>query len=115
MELSHISTPADTMPVSTTAVMPSMAATVAAKQARDHARAWAYGRLHGIGDTSTQPGLTPSSLLNPMPSITNSTPAVVGPACTGINQWINDNPLFAVGILAGIAFLMLGGKGEHHR
>ncbi len=112
MELSHIPTPADTMPVSTTAVMPSMAATVAAARARDHARAWAYG----LGDVATQPGLTPSSLLNPMPSITNSTPQVVGPACTGVNQWINDNPLFAVGILAGLAFLMLGGgKGEHHK
>jgi len=95
MELSHISTPADSMPVSTTAVMPSITTTARA-----------------LGDVP-QPGLTPSSLLNPMPSITNSTPQVVGPACTGINQWINDNPLFAVGILAGLAFLMLGGKGHH--
>lgn len=98
MELSHISSPADYMPVSTTAVMPSMAATVA--------------RARALGDVSTQPGLTPASLLNPMPSITNSTPSVVGPACTGINQWISDNPLLAVGILAGLAFLMLG---RHHR
>ena len=112
-ELSYISTPADSMPRSTTAVMPSMAATVAAKEAVERARAHAYG-LRGLGDT-IQPGLTPSSVLNPMPSITNSTPQVVGPACTGVNQWINDNPLFAVGILAGLAFLLLGGKGEHHK
>lgn len=111
MELSHIPTPADTMPVSTTAVMPSMAATVAAKQARDHARAWAYG-LRGLGDT-IQPGLTPASLLNPMPSITNTTPAVVGPDCFGINQWVDDNPLLAAGILAGLAFLVFGGKKGH--
>ena len=65
------------------------------------------------GIVMTQPGLTPASLLNPMPSITNSVPTVVGPDCTGINQWINDNPLMAVGILAGLAFLMLGGKGKH--
>lgn len=81
------------MPVSTTAVMPSMTYT-----------AQVFG-------TAPQPGLTPSSLLNPMPSITNSTPLVVGPACTGVNQWINDNPLLAAGILAGLAFLFLG----HHR
>lgn len=97
METSYIATPGDTMPVSTTAVMPSI--TYSAQM---------------LG-TSPQPGLTPQSLLNPMPSITNSTPVVVGPACTGVNQWINDNPLFAIGILAGLAFLMLGGKKEHHK
>jgi hypothetical protein len=113
MELSHIPTPADTMPVSTTALMPSMSATVAAKQAMERARAHAYG-LRGLGDV-IQPGLTPSSLLNAMPSITNSTPQIVGPTCTGINQWINDNPLLAAGILGALAFLVLGGKGEHHK
>jgi len=50
-----------------------------------------------------------------MPSITNSTPQIVGPTCTGINQWINDNPLLAAGILGALAFLVLGGKGEHHK
>ena len=92
-ELSYISTPADSMPVSTTATMPSMTAT------------------SQLLTASPQPGLTPSSLLNPMPSITNSTPQVVGPTCSPINQWINDNPLLAVGLLAGL-FFMLGGK-EH--
>lgn len=95
MELGRIGTPADTMPVSTTAVMPSI--TYSAQ----------------LLATSPQPGLTPASLLNPMPSITNSTPAVIGPACTGVNQWVNDNPLFALGILAGLAFIMLGGKKGH--
>lgn len=95
MEMSYIASPSDAMPSPTTAVMPSI--TYSAQM---------------LG-TSPQPGLTPSSLLNPMPSITNSTPAVVGPACTGVNQWINDNPLFALGILAGLAFIMLGGKKGH--
>lgn len=94
-ELSYISTPADSMPVSTTSSMPSMTAT------------------SQLLTASPQPGLTPSSLLNPMPSITNSTPVVVGPSCSGINQWVNDNPLLAAGILAGLAFLMFGGKKGH--
>ncbi len=97
METSYISTPGDQMPVSTTAVMPSIVYSA---------------QLLG---QAPQPGLTPASLLNPMPSITNSLPAIVGPQCTGVNQWINDNPLLAAGILAGLAFLMFGGKGKHHQ
>lgn len=96
METGYISTPGDSMPVSTTAVMPSITAT-----------AQAFG-------TAPQPGLTPASLLNPMPSITNSTPLVVGQECSGISQWINDNPLLAAGILAGFAFLVFGGGSKEH-
>lgn len=91
-ELSQLSTPADLMPISTTAVMPSL--TYTANQL----------------SASPQPGLTPASLLNPMPSITNSTPIVVGPTCSGINQWVNDNPLLAAGILVGLAVLVFHGK-----
>lgn len=95
METSYISNPGDMMPVSTTAVMPSITYSA---------------QLLG---QAPQPGLTPASLLNPMPSITNSAPAIVGPTCTGVNQWINDNPLLAAGILAGLAFIMLSEKKGH--
>jgi hypothetical protein len=46
----------------------------------------------------TQPGLMPAALLNPLPSITSTEPAVIS-NCDPFTQWVSDNPLLAVGAL----------------
>jgi len=82
------------MPQATTATMPSMATTSQA-----------------ITPT-VQPGFTPMDLEKPMPSIVNTDPAVLGmtPCGGGFSGWVNDNPVTASLLLAGLAFALLGGR-----
>ena len=62
---------------------------------------------NGSGPGST--GLTPVDLLHPLPSIVNTQPVQAPVQCANpVNQWVNDNPLLAVGVLLGAAYLLLG-------
>lgn len=46
-------------------------------------------------------GLTPRNLLNPLPSIVNTQPAVMPQSCGGVGGWVGDNPLLAaLGLVA---------------
>lgn len=57
--------------------------------------------------------ITPLGMQQRMPQIVNSQPAVmVAPCSDSFAQWVSDNPMLAVGALAGLAFLMLGKKGR---
>jgi len=56
--------------------------------------------------------LSPGDLLKPLPSIANSAPVEMGSApCDRFTEWINRNPLLAVGLLAGLAYFTFG-KGK---
>jgi hypothetical protein len=59
--------------------------------------------------------LTPVNIVQPLPNITQSNApvqvSVLGDSCwCQINQWLNDNPLIAAGILAGFALVVLPRK-----
>ncbi len=50
---------------------------------------------------------SPSSLLNPLPQIVAGPKASPQPQCNPITQWVNDNPMFAAGVLAlGLMFAL---------
>lgn len=52
---------------------------------------------------------SPTSLLNPMPQIVAGPKAAPSP-CSGLTQWVNDNPVMAAGLLlAGLLFAMRKG------
>ena len=57
-----------------------------------------------------QPQLTPADLLKPLPSIVSTAPTELPAPCDGMADWIGKNPMMAVGILAGFAWLVLGDK-----
>ena len=74
-----------------------------------------------IGTTKTQPSapavkLTPQTLQRPLPSITSAlAPAPPAPNCTAwdqLNGAIEQYPIIAVGILAGLYFLLRGNNGR---
>jgi hypothetical protein len=57
---------------------------------------------------STPPRLNPQNIVNPLPDITQALAPVPVSTCSQwqeLNGWIQDNPLIAVGILAGAFFL----------
>lgn len=81
------------MPSATTATMPSMVDTAQAV----------------IGPTGS--GVQPYNLVRYMPTIVNTQPATVpqrDASCDGISGWLNDNPILAGIILAGVAYMALG-------
>jgi hypothetical protein len=87
------------MPESTTMMLPSITGT-----------AQAAGATTGSSGGIVQ-NLSPVDLLKPMPSIVDTAPTVVpGVACDGISQWVNNNPLFAIGALALLAWFVYGKK-----
>lgn len=56
---------------------------------------------------------SPSGLLNPLPQIVAGPKAAPMPVCNPFNQWVNDNPLLAAGVLAlGFMWAMSGKKGR---
>jgi hypothetical protein len=57
-----------------------------------------------------QPGLQPSDLLRPLPSIVSTAPVNVSAPCSAVSDWVGRNPLLGVGILAGLAWLVFGKK-----
>lgn len=58
-----------------------------------------------------QPQLTPADLLKPLPSIVNTEPVQL-PTCSGISEWVDQNPMMAVGVLGVLAYFVFGmGKG----
>jgi hypothetical protein len=74
-----------------------------------------------IGTTQTQPAapavkLSPQTLQRPLPSITSAlAPAPPAPNCTAwdeLNGAIEQYPIIAVGILAGLYFLLRGNNGR---
>lgn len=42
---------------------------------------------------------SPTGLLNPLPQIVAGPKAAPAPTCNPISQWVNENPLLAVGVL----------------
>jgi hypothetical protein len=56
--------------------------------------------LAGLGDATT--GLTPTDLVQRLPSIVNPTPAVADP-CSAIAEWVSNNTVWAIVILGGLA------------
>ena len=74
------------MPSATTAKMPSITQSVA-----------------------SMPVVTQVGMSQRMPQIVNPTPAVIQAPCgDAFAQWVNANPLLAVGALAVLAYVMLG-------
>lgn len=87
------------MPAATAAMRPSVSDTVAAGTLWDWFNAPA---------TPMPPVLTPLSLTRPMPSIVQSAPVDVSiPVCDPVSQWVSDNPVWAVGLLAVAAVFLL--------
>jgi hypothetical protein len=87
------------MPEATTMALPSITGTAQAAGAP-------IGNTGGIVQN-----LSPVDLLKPMPSIVDTSPTVVpGVACDSISQWVNDNPMLAIGALALLAMFIYHGK-----
>lgn len=71
--------------------------------------------LHGIGGVgdggSASSGLTPTAVVQRLPSIVNPTPTDLGASCDAFTLWVSENPFWALGGLAMIAyFTVLKGK-----
>lgn len=99
-EVSGTGSPMDyavTLPKATTQSMPSMTATAQAQGLQ-------------IG-SSPQPGLMPSDLLKPLPSIVHTDPAVLEPDCDPISKWVEENTLLAALGLAAIGMFLLNKRG----
>lgn len=73
------------MPRPTTMAMPNMSLTA----------------LAGLGDTST--GITPTDLVQRLPSIVNPAPVVADP-CSSIAEWVSNNNGLAIVALAALAW-----------
>lgn len=57
------------------------------------------------------PVLTPTNMQQRMPTIVNPAPMNVAPVCTDdFATWVSNNTMLAVGGLAVLAFMLLGGK-----
>lgn len=98
MEVQYVSSPSG-MPESTTMMLPTITGT-----------AQAQGATTGSSGGIVQ-NLSPVDLLKPMPSIVNTDPTVVpGVACDSISQWVNQNPLFALGALGLLAWFVYSKK-----
>lgn len=68
-------------------------------------------QLSGLGATDT--GLTPTSLVERLPSIVNPDPVVTATAdCDWFTMWVSENPMMALGALGLIAYftVLKGGK-----
>lgn len=79
------------MPKATTLVFPDIVATANA----------------GLGAYTN---ITPQNLNQRLPNIVNSTPSAVVSGCDPFTDWINNNPLLAMGALAAVAIVVWGGK-----
>ena len=68
-------------------------------------------RLSGLGATDS--GLTPTGLVQRLPSIVNPDPVVTATAdCGWFTLWVSQNPMMALGALGVIAYFtfLKGGK-----
>lgn len=68
--------------------------------------------ISGLGaDTSASTAVTPTTLVQRLPSIVNPQPTDLGASCDAFSLWVSENPLWALGGLAVIAyFTILKGK-----
>jgi hypothetical protein len=57
--------------------------------------------LAGLGDTTT--GITPTDLVQRLPSIVNPTPVTPDP-CSPIAEWVSQNTVWALLVLGGLAW-----------
>ena len=62
----------------------------------------ALSGLSGLGQANTT--MTPTDLVQRLPSIVNPTPAVAT-TCDSISTWVDQNNIWALLILGGLAFL----------
>lgn len=64
----------------------------------------------GIGDAAP---ITPSTTVQRLPSIVTPMAAnIASPQCDPFSQWVNDNPLWAVGGLAVVAYFSIFHRGR---
>lgn len=87
--------PQELMPASTTMQMPGMVATA---------------QLTSPNATGADTSLTPQNLLRSLPSIVDNQPEQLA-QCNSFSEWVDQNPLFAAGILLGLAWFTFGRKG----
>lgn len=67
--------------------------------------------ISGLGDTSASSALSPTTAVQRLPSIVNPTPTDLGASCDAFTLWVSENPFWALGGLAVIAyFTVLKGK-----
>lgn len=68
--------------------------------------------ISGMGDTpSASSQVTPTTLVQRLPSIVNPLPTDLGATCDAFTMWVSENPFWAIGGLAVIAyFTILKGK-----
>jgi hypothetical protein len=66
--------------------------------------------ISGLGATDS--GLTPSALVQRLPSIVNPAPVDLSPPCSSFTQWVADNPGLAFGGLALVAYFTIFHKGR---
>lgn len=83
--------PQQLLPAPTTMVMPGMTMTAQ------------------ITSPNPRPDLTPQDLLRPLPTIVDNQPTTIA-QCNSFSQWVDDNPLFAAGLLLGLAWFTFGHK-----
>jgi len=67
--------------------------------------------VSGLGDGSASSLVTPTTVVQRLPSIVNPTPTELGATCDAFTLWVSENPFWALGGLAVIAyFTVLKGK-----
>lgn len=61
--------------------------------------------ISGIGDTPS--AVTPTTVVQRLPSIVNPTPVDLGATCDPFTAWVAANPLLAIGGLAVVAYFSI--------
>jgi hypothetical protein len=84
--------PSQVMPAPTTMTMPGMVTTAQ------------------MTSPNPKPSLTPQDLIRPLPSIVDNQPTQVA-QCNSFSEWIDQNPLYAAGLLLGLAWFAFERKG----
>ena len=69
--------------------------------------------ISGLGDdaSTVSTAVTPTTLVQRLPSIVTPSPTDLGASCDAFSLWVSENPVWALGGLAVIAyFAVLKGK-----
>jgi len=66
--------------------------------------------IGGLGDTPVT--TVPTALTQRLPSIVNPTPVDLSATCDAFTLWVANNPLFALGGLAVVAYFTIFHKGS---